>query len=173
MMLKFGTTAACRALAGTIAIVATSACTRGEPAKPAADSAFTAMQKRGGMAMGVDQYTSAHKFDTTPDGGRIELQRETSDSLGVAQIRVHLKLIQHAFQAGDFSTPAFVHGHDMPGTAVMTKKRSAITYSYADLPLGGEVRITSSDPEAIAAIHEFMVAQRSEHHAGGSMPMTR
>lgn len=135
--------------------------------KPA-DTAFSAMQKRGGMAMGVDQYTSAHKFDITPDGGRIQLQRDSNDSLGVAQIRAHMKLIQHAFQAGDFSTPAFVHARDMPGTAVMSRKRSAITYSYADLPLGGEVRLTSSDPEAIAAIHEFMLAQRAEHHAGES-----
>jgi hypothetical protein len=135
--------------------------------KPA-DTAFAAMQKRGGMAMGVDQYTSTHKFDITPDGGRIELQRNSHDSLGIAQIRAHLKLIRHAFQAGDFSTPAFVHLRDMPGTAVMSRKRGAITYSYADLPLGGEVRVTSSDPEAIAAIHQFMLAQRAEHHAGGS-----
>ena len=133
----------------------------------AADTAFGKMQQRGGMAMGVDQYTSVHKFDVTPDGGRIQLQRDTNDSLGVAQIRAHMKLIQHAFEAGDFSTPAFVHARDMPGTAVMTKKRSAINYAYADLPLGGEVRITSSDQEAIKAIHDFMLAQRAEHHAGG------
>ena len=165
-----------------VAIVAIAACSRSEPpkvsatadsfAKPA-DTAFAAMQKRGGMAMGVDQYTSAHKFDITPDGGRIQLQRGSNDSLGVVQIRAHMKLIQHAFQTGDFSTPVFVHSHDMPGTAVMSRKRSAITYSYADLPLGGEVRLTSSDPEAIAAIHEFMLAQRAEHHAGGSTGANR
>jgi len=137
----------------------------GEPDANAADTAFRKMQQRGAMAMGVDQYTSTHKFDITPDGGRIQLQRDTNDSLGVAQIRAHMKLIQHAFEAGDFSTPAFVHAKDMPGTAVMTRKRGAIRYAYADLPLGGEVRVTSSDPEATKAIHEFMLAQRAEHHA--------
>lgn len=131
----------------------------------AADTTFRQMQQRGGMAMGVDQYTSTHKFDITPDGGRIQLQRNTNDSLGVAQIRAHMKLIQHAFEAGDFSTPAFVHARDMPGTATMTKKRAAIRYVYVDLPLGGEVRVTSSDPQAVEAIHEFMQAQRAEHHA--------
>lgn len=137
------------------------------PAK-AGDTAFAAMQERGRMAMGVDQYTSAHKFDLMSDGGRIQLQRDNDDSLGVAQIRAHMKLIQHAFQAGDFSTPEFVHAQEMPGTRVMSKKRAAITYSYADLPRGGEVRLISADPEAISAIHEFLKAQRNEHRAGGS-----
>src|SRR4051812_42292262 len=60
------------------------------PAKPpASDTAFAAMQQRGKQAMGVDQYTSVHLFDALPDGGRIELQRETNDSAGVAQIRAH------------------------------------------------------------------------------------
>lgn len=125
------------------------------------------MQKRGQMAMGVDQYTSQHKFDVTPDGGRIVLQRDKADSLGVAQIRAHMRLIQHAFEAGDFSTPAFVHMRDMPGTAVMSANRNAIKYTYGELPLGAEVRISSTDSVALAAIREFLTAQRSEHHAGG------
>lgn len=134
----------------------------------AGDTGFAAMQERGKMAMGVDQYTSAHKFDLTTNGGRIELQRDTDDSLGIAQIRAHMKLIQHAFQAGDFSTPEFVHAQQMPGTRVMSQKHASIAFSYADLPRGGEVRLVSSDPEAISAIHEFLEAQRSEHRAGGS-----
>ena len=53
-------------------------------AAPAAaqDSSFSGMQNRGRQAMGVDQYTSAHRFDALADGGRIELQRETEDSAG-------------------------------------------------------------------------------------------
>jgi hypothetical protein len=125
------------------------------------------MQQRGEMAMGVDQTTSTHAFDALPDGGRIELQRDVNDSLGIAQIRAHLRLIQHAFQAGDFSTPQFVHMQSMPGTKVMTEKHDLITYSYHDLPRGGEVVIKTSDADALAAIHDFMGAQRMEHHATG------
>lgn len=153
-----------RSTIATIGFVGIAACSKSDPS----DAAFHGMQHRGGMAMGVDQNTSTHKFDVTPDGGRIQLQRDSNDSLGVAQIRAHMKLIQHAFEAGDFSTPAFVHARDMPGTAVMTRKRNAIKYAYADLPLGGEVIITSPDPEAVKAIHAFMLAQRTEHHAGGN-----
>src|SRR5688572_33371875 len=43
------------------------------------DSAFAGVQARGHDAMGVDQYTSAHRFEPLPDGGRIELQRDTAD----------------------------------------------------------------------------------------------
>jgi hypothetical protein len=133
----------------------------------AQDSAFTALQRRGKMAMGVDQYASQHQFDVLPNGGRIALEMKGDDSLSIAQIRAHLKLIEHAFQAGDFSTPAFVHMRSMPGTDVMSRNRARIVYSYADLPRGGEVRITTKDPESLAAIREFMAAQRGDHRAHG------
>jgi hypothetical protein len=134
----------------------------------APDSAFAAMQKRGQMAMGVNQYTATHKFDITSDGGRIELQRDVFDSLDVAQIRAHVKLIKHAFEAGDFSTPAFVHFREMPGTATMARNKALIHYTYGELPRGAELRITTADPDSRAAIREFMQAQRTEHHASGS-----
>ena len=72
----------------------------GRRAAPAArDSGFAEMQHRGAMAMGVDQYTSTHQFDILPGGGRIQLERDSDDSLGTAQIRAHLRLLLHAFQA--------------------------------------------------------------------------
>jgi hypothetical protein len=140
---------------------------RAATASAQTDSAFAALQARGKMAMGVDQYASAHQFDVTADGGRIALQMKDDDSLSVAQIRAHLKLIEHAFQAGDFSTPEFVHLRAMPGTAVMSAKKDMIKYTYADIPRGGEVRITTSDPDALAAIRDFIKAQRGDHEAGG------
>ena len=39
----------------------------------AQDTSFAAMQRRGKIAMGVDQYTSVHKFDDLTNGGRVEL----------------------------------------------------------------------------------------------------
>src|SRR5690242_6831546 len=46
-----------------------------QQAKPPkkSDTAYASMQQRGKEAMGVDQYTSTHKFDSFADGGRIEL----------------------------------------------------------------------------------------------------
>jgi hypothetical protein len=127
------------------------------------------VQARGAnpRAMGVDQSTSVHRFDALPDGGRIELQRATDDSAGVAQIRMHLREIAAAFRQGDFDTPAFVHDRQVPGTAVMAARRNAITYTVHDLPRGGEVRIRTMDPQALSAVHEFIAFQRRDHRAGG------
>jgi uncharacterized protein YjhX (UPF0386 family) len=156
-------------VAGTLAIsVCSRAAAPSSAQRSSSDSSFAAMQDRGKMAMGVDQKTSTHTFDALPNGGRIELLRDVNDSLGIAQIRAHLRLIQHAFQAGDFSTPQFVHMQTMPGTAEMAKKRDVINYSFHDLPRGGEVVMTTTDSEALAAIHEFMGAQRMGHHASGA-----
>ncbi|HEY7237513.1 MAG TPA: hypothetical protein VH539_25385 [Gemmatimonadaceae bacterium] len=131
------------------------------------DSAFAAMQERGRIAMGVDQYTSTHHFDELPDGGRIALERDVPDSLGVARIRVHIREIARAFKAGDFSTPAMVHMREVPGAKVMAEKRALITYEPRDLPRGAELRIRSKDADARRAIHEFLAFQRSEHHTHG------
>jgi hypothetical protein len=134
------------------------------------DTTFAGMQVRGRSAMGVDQYTSTHRFDALPHGGRVELQRDSDDSVGVATIRAHIRAIAKAFESGDFSTPAFVHMRMVPGADVMTAKRALISYEPRDLPRGAELRIRTTDPEAIAAIHRFMAFQRSDHRAGGEAP---
>lgn len=140
----------------------------GHDAPARADSAFDALQQRGKAAMGVDQYTSVHRFDDLADGGRIELQRAAGDTAGVRTIREHLQAIARAFASGDFSTPAFVHMQEVPGTAEMARLRGKIRYDFSPLPGGGQLRITTPDPDAIQAVHRFMAFQRGDHRAGGA-----
>ena len=124
------------------------------------------MQARGAHVMGVDQYTSAHVFEDLPDGGRVVLERDdAADTAAIAAIRVHLRDIEAAFRAGDFTKPFEVHAQTVPGTGVMAARRSVISYDEVDRPRGGEVRIKSADPAAVAAIHEFLAFQREQHHA--------
>jgi hypothetical protein len=131
------------------------------------DSAFASVQARGEHAMGVDQHTSTHLFEPLPDGGRIALQRDVSDVTGTDRIRQHMERIATAFGAGDFSLPGFVHGREVPGTAVMAAKREAISYTVELLPRGAAVRLRSTDAAAVEAIHEFLTFQRADHHAAG------
>ena len=127
---------------------------------------FSAMQTRGEHVMGVNQYTSAHVFEDLPDGGRILLERaDPADTAAIRTIRAHMHDIAEAFRAGDFTKPFEVHAQAVPGTDVMRAKRTAIRYEPGDLPRGGEVRIKTADPAAIAAVHEFLAFQRSAHHA--------
>jgi hypothetical protein len=48
----------------------------------------------------------------------------------------------------------------------MKRLRKDIAYTPRDLPGGGEVVISSKNPEAITAIHEFLAFQRMDHRAG-------
>jgi hypothetical protein len=133
-----------------------------------ADSSFQALQARGKMVMGVDQYVSRHRFDDLPDGGRIELQVDSSDTAGVRTIREHLRGIAKAFAAGNFRTPGLVHEGEVPGTAVLAARRDEIVYRFGALPGGGEVRILTASAEVLKAIHSFLAFQRQQHHASGT-----
>jgi hypothetical protein len=133
------------------------------PARNSPDSAFALVQSRGHVAMGVDQYSSSHRFEPLPDGGRITLQRDGNDSAGTVQIRSHMRMIASAFRRGDFALPGFVHDREVPGTAVMSQRRSQISYTTDTLPRGAQLRIRSADPVAVDAIHQFLAFQRQDH----------
>ena len=152
------------------------ACT-GTKDTPAADTAFAALQQRGEIAMGVNQYTSQHVFEPLADGGRIVLQRKENDSVGEAAIRAHMRAISTSFSNGDFAVPGFVHATTtVPGTAVMKRLKADISYTPRDLPNGAEVVISTGNPEAVSAIHEFLAFQRMDHRAGmhsGATPPSR
>ena len=163
---------AARCVCAGVSLIAAAACGRGAKEEVAKvdsaknDSVFAALQKRGEMTMGADQYTSVHRFEPLADGGRIVLQRDSADSAGEATIRAHMKTIAAAFASGDFASPEFVHAMDsVPGTAVMARLKNEITYTASDLPRGGEVRITTRNAEAVKAIHDFLAFQRGEHRA--------
>lgn len=130
------------------------------------DSAFRALQERGKGTMGVDQYASQHRFQDLPDGGRIELQMRDADSAAIARIRAHLQQTTQEFAHGIFTAPDSTHAMVVPGTTMMAAKQGAIRYDYRPLPRGGEIRITTHDPEALRAIRDFLAFQRGDHRAG-------
>lgn len=157
-------------LVALVAVVACSSGNSGSKTTSQSDSSFAKLQQRGATVMGVDQYTSQHVFEPLPTGGRIVLQRKDADSAGEAVIREHMRTIARAFAAGDFTLPGVVHAmKDVPGTVQMRALHDDITYTPKDLPRGGEVIIATSNPTAIAAIHDFLAFQRSDHRAGMHM----
>jgi hypothetical protein len=134
-------------------------------ARASGDTAFAAIQARGEHAMGVDQYTSTHRFTSMPDGGRIELRRDQVDGSGARQIRRHMDQLAAAFRAGDFALPGFVHAREVPGTATMAEKRGLIRYTVEEVPGGAALRLQSADSGAVQAIHAFLAFQRADHHS--------
>ena len=155
-------------------VLAFTACgRRGDSAARQPDTAFAAMQARGRMVMGVDQYASAHVFEDLDDGGRIVLDAgSASDAAGIAAIRQHMRDIAAAFRSGDFARPFAVHAQVVRGTSVMAARRAQIRYEASDRPQGAEVRIRTTDAAAVTAIHTFLAFQRTAHHAAGHETMS-
>jgi competence protein ComGC len=118
---------------------------------------------------GMSHDTSTHSFRLFADGGAIELRsNRTDDEKTITAIRTHLQQIVEEFNRADFSTPGFVHGYSPAGVEEMQRLRGAIAYRYQSLPAGGRIRITTRTAEAIAAIHDFLRFQVTEHRTADS-----
>jgi ubiquinone/menaquinone biosynthesis C-methylase UbiE len=129
-----------------------------------------ALKDHGKQAMGFDQDTTTHHFTLERDGGAIAVDVNVpSDTVGIEQIRAHLKEIAVAFKQGDFGKPFMTHGEEPPGVPTLQRLRAKMTYAYAETSRGGIVRITTSDAEALAALHAFLQYQIAEHKTGDPM----
>jgi hypothetical protein len=118
---------------------------------------------------GMPHTASAHSFRLFADGGAIELRaNDKDDAETVAAIRTHLQEVAAQFAKADFSTPAFVHGSAPDGVAAMERLRANIAYRYEPLPAGGRIRITTRSAEALAAVHDFLRFQVTEHRTPDS-----
>jgi hypothetical protein len=132
------------------------------------------LNHRGGMVMGFDQEKTAHHFYLYENGGAIDIVvKDASDATNRDAIRSHLPHVATMFGDGDFHAPMIVHDSaDVPGTAVLAQRKDAITYRYADTPLGGRVDIVTKDPAALEALHEFLLYQIREHQTGDATAVT-
>ncbi len=123
----------------------------------------------GDKVMGFSHEKTVHHFLLKPDGGWIVAEvKDKTDSASLDQIRTHFKHIAHKFAAGDFTAPMLIHDQTPPGVPTMKQLKSVIKYQFEQTELGGRVRITTSDVKALAAIHEFLRFQVSDHKTGDS-----
>ena len=123
------------------------------------------VEKHGDEAMGFPHDKTTHHFRLYSDGGAIEVTvNDNKDSRNLQAIRSHLTHIVTMFSNGEFSIPMFVHDQVPPGVPVMKEKRAEISYGFEELPAGGRVRIKTTNPDALKAIHEFLRFQISDHH---------
>jgi hypothetical protein len=133
------------------------------------------MHARGAAVMGFDQDKTAHHFYLFDDGGAIEIAvKDPADTVNRDAIRAHLPHIAQRFGAGSFEAPVQIHGtKEVPGIAVLTALKGRVAYKYAETPNGGRVDITSSDPAAVAAVHDFLRYQIAEHKTGDSTSVAK
>jgi hypothetical protein len=128
-----------------------------------------AMMSHADQGMGFSQTATTHHFRLNPDGGVITVSaNDPKDSATRDQIRLHLAHIAHAFAEGDFEIPMLVHDQVPPGVPAMKRFAKDIQCQFHPSDRGGQVVITSKSPEAVRAIHNFLVFQIREHKTGDS-----
>ncbi|HJW95141.1 MAG TPA: hypothetical protein VJ901_16110 [Thermoanaerobaculia bacterium] len=107
---------------------------------------------------GMSHETSQHSFRLFADGGAIELRGDAA-----AAIQKHMREVTSDFSRGDFAKPLFVHGVMPDGAAHMKELGDAIAYKFEELPEGGRIRITTTNADALKAVHEFLRFQIKDH----------
>jgi hypothetical protein len=135
-------------------------------ARHQASAAQQPQKEREDEGMGFSQARTTHHFLLTVDGGTIQVTAKAGDDRTIDQVRHHLESIAKAFQAGDFTTPALVHGQTPPGVPAMRRLKSEISYAYESRQDGAAVAVRSRNPEAVAAVQEFLRFQIREHKTG-------
>ena len=104
------------------------------------------------------------------NGGAIEVTaNEASDKANLEAIRLHLSHLAKMFGNGDFSTPMLIHDGVPSGVTTMKLMKESIGYSYEEMPSGGRMRPQSTDAIAVAAIHDFIRFQITEHQTDDSL----
>src|SRR5712692_2430906 len=95
----------------------------------------------------------SHRFEPTPDGGVIVMEREVDDPAAVMRIRRHIKEIARLFTAGDFRLPpGFDRPQEVPGRRVRTDRGSQVKETAHPLLRGAKDGISSRDPKAVEGI---------------------
>lgn len=131
------------------------------------------MNKRGDKHMGFDHTKTTHHFLLAKNGGAIRVEvNDLKDTESRDQIRKHLHHISMMFSDGNFNTPMLIHAKTPPGSEVMSKRKSEIRYDFKETERGAEIIIASENPEALAAIHDFLRFQIKEHMTGDPLEIS-
>ena len=138
------------------------------PAAAQHDQHHATLNARGARFMGFSQETTTHHFLLARDGGRIQVTaNDARDGESITKIREHLRHIAEVFGKGDFALPGLVHDRKaVPGVDAMKQHGADLTFTFEEMDRGGHVRIAGTTPQAVAAVHDFLKFQITDHKTG-------
>ena len=132
------------------------------------------MNQRGDHVMGFDHTKTTHHFLLQESGGSIQVTANSSDDIESSkQIRMHLKHIAMMFAEGNFNAPMLIHDQTPPGAPVMQELKGEIRYNFEEIDRGAAVLISTKNPTALKAIHDFLRFQIKEHKTGDSLEVSK
>jgi hypothetical protein len=137
------------------------------PAANGQDHQHQETTRRGDAVMGFSHDKTRHQFRLRANGGEIEaVANDPADHESASQIRGHLRHVARMFSGGDFTAPILIHARNPPGADVMAARTRDITYTVEELPAGARIRMTTTVPEVLEAIHRFLRFQITDHRTG-------
>lgn len=119
---------------------------------------------KGAQVMHFDLEKTTHHFEPLQNGGlQTVVADDPVDPEQVKLIQSHLQEETPKFRAGDFYDPAAIHGDEMPGLKQLKAGYCDIAVEYITLSDGGQSCYTTQQSALVSAIHDWFVAQRSDH----------
>jgi hypothetical protein len=117
--------------------------------------------------MGFSHEKTTHHFRLFKDGGAIEVTaNDPKDTESRDQIRMHLSHIARMFADGNFQAPMLIHDQTPPGVPALQRLKAEVRYRFEEIDGGGRVSISTSNHEALLALHQFLRFQIADHHTG-------
>jgi hypothetical protein len=145
-----------------------------------------------------DRSRAALHFNLYTDGAAIDLSVvDPTDDVTRHDVQMHMQRLAVALMEGDFAAVRSAHapsaqhanlhvltpnGHTatgdastffVPGVATLTRLARSLKYVYVETPEGGRVNVTTTSAEALAALHEFLRFQISQHATGDPATVTK
>ncbi len=135
---------------------------------------YAGVNKRGDQAMGFDHSKTRHHLRLYADGGTIGVEaNDPSDTQSRDAIRRHTQMIRGMFAGGNFDLPMLTHATTPPGMQTMQRLRKDVHYTYEETPRGAQVRLSTRNPKALQAIHQFLRFQIRDHRTGDPLTVQR
>ena len=131
------------------------------------------VNQHGDHVMGFSHEKTTHHFRLYKDGGAIEVSaNDPKDTASRDEIRQHLSHITQMFAAGNFNVPMLIHSTTPPGVPTMKELHDQIHYASQQTDSGARVRINTTNPQALEAVHSFLRFQITEHETGDTIEVT-
>lgn len=118
---------------------------------------------KGAAVMPFDLERTTHIFEKRADGGLQQVISDDGDAAQVELIRAHLAEEAKRFSRGDFHDPQMIHGENMAGLHQLMTGFQRINLEYSDIDNGAQILYITTDPELVAALHNWFDAQLSDH----------
>lgn len=119
---------------------------------------------KGANVMPFDLTRTTHRFEKTVTGGvQTVTANDPADDTQVELIRGHLREEAAKFTRGDFSDPAAIHGHDMPGLTELREGAARVDVRYQELGNGARLSYTTTEDKLIQGLHSWFDAQSTDH----------